>query len=122
MNLQIRLAWLSLSAALILTAVTACTKPTPTSSTESTQVAAGRQVFVINCSSCHNINPNLDGTLGPAIAGSPRALVAARVLRQAYPPGYKPKRATHLMRPLPWLAPEIDDLTAFLQAAKEEQK
>jgi mono/diheme cytochrome c family protein len=94
-------AWLPRFAALVLTGMTACAKPAPPSVAESPQVAAGRQVFVINCSSCHNINPTLDGSLGPAIAGSPRALVAARVLHQAYPPGYKPKRVTHLMRPLP---------------------
>ena len=114
--------WWVYCGALILTALTACTKPTPTSSGESSPVAAGRRVFVINCSSCHNINPNLNGSLGPAIAGSPRALVAARVLHQAYPPGYKPKRATHLMRPLPWLAPEIDDLTAYLTAAQKARR
>ena len=75
-----------------------------------------------NCASCHNTNPNHDGSSGPAIAGSPRELVEARVLHQSYPPGYKPKRTTHLMRKLPWLAPRIDDLTAFLAAAKRADK
>jgi mono/diheme cytochrome c family protein len=79
-------------------------------------VAEGRRVYVINCSSCHNLNPNLNGSIGPAIAGSSRALIAARVLHQSYPAGYKPERASHLMHPLPWLAPEIDDLTAYLAA------
>ncbi len=46
----------------------------------------------------------------------------ARVLHQSYPPGYKPKRTTHLMRALPWLAPEIDNITAFLADAKQNQK
>ncbi|HVN90114.1 MAG TPA: cytochrome c [Candidatus Binataceae bacterium] len=102
---------------MLLVLLFGCAKaPTP-----STPVEAGRQDFLINCSSCHNINPNLDGSLGPAIAGSPRALVEARVLHQAYPPGYKPKRDTHLMRALPWLAPEIDNITAFLAAAKQNQ-
>ena len=71
-----------------------------------------------NCALCHNTNPNLPGSLGPPIAGSPRELVEARVLHRSYPAGYKPRRTTHLMRPLPWLAPKIDDLTAFLDYAK----
>lgn len=96
-----------------------CAKPSTT--TDSAAVADGRQAFLANCSSCHNINPNLDGSLGPAIAGSPRALVEARVLHQAYPPGYHPKRSSHLMRALPWLAPKIDDLAAFLAATKQDQ-
>ena len=100
-------------------ALGACAKPATT--TELTQVAEGRQVFIVNCSSCHNINPNLDGAVGPAIAGSSRALVEARVLHQSYPPGYKPKRPTRLMRALPWLAPQIDDLTAFLQGAQQQK-
>jgi mono/diheme cytochrome c family protein len=109
-------------AALILLAVCACSRPTSAPSTESPQVVEGRQVFIENCSSCHNINPNLDGSLGPAIAGSPRALIEDRVLHAAYPAGYHPKRATHLMRPLPWLGPEIGDLTAYLDAAHRVQK
>ncbi len=36
------------------------------------------------------------------------------MLHSSYPPGYTPKRTTHLMQPMPWLAPKIDDLTAFL--------
>ncbi len=76
--------------------------------------SSGRQVFIANCASCHNTDPSLPGSLGPPIAGSPRALVEARVLHSSYPPGYTPKRTTHLMQPMPWLAPKIDDLTAFL--------
>jgi hypothetical protein len=40
------------------------------------------------------------------------------VLHLSYPPGYTPKRGTHLMRAIPTLAPEIDNLVAFLDAAK----
>jgi hypothetical protein len=37
-----------------------------------------------------------------------------------YPPGYKPKRTTHQMRPLPWLGDHIGDLTAYLDAAENQ--
>lgn len=83
-------------------------------------VEKGRVLYTTNCAVCHNANPNLPGTLGPPIAGSSRELVAARVLHAAYPPGYKPKRTSHVMQPLPWLAPNIDALTAFLDAAAKQ--
>jgi mono/diheme cytochrome c family protein len=79
----------------------------------------GRRVYASNCIACHNMNPAIVGALGPEIAGSPRALVETRVLRAEYPPGYKPKRDTKLMIPLPHLANEIDALTAYLAKAKE---
>lgn len=83
-------------------------------------IERGRVLYATNCAVCHNANPNLSGSLGPPIAGAPRALVEARVLHAAYPPGYKPKRTSHVMQPLPWLAPNIDQLTAFLDAAARE--
>ncbi len=67
-----------------------------------------------NCIGCHHINPEIEGPLGPPIAGSSRELIEARVLRAEYPPGYRPKRDTRLMVPLPYLAPEIAALAAYL--------
>ncbi|HVA82015.1 MAG TPA: cytochrome c [Candidatus Binataceae bacterium] len=75
----------------------------------------GRLVYMTNCIICHNADPSLPGTQGPAIAGSSQALVAARVLHLAYPPGYQPKRRTHAMRAFPHMTPQqIGDLTVFL--------
>ena len=70
-----------------------------------------------NCVVCHNPDPNVPGSQGPAIAGSSRELVEARVLHLSYPPGYKPKRTTHAMRASPQLAGHIDEITAFLAEA-----
>jgi mono/diheme cytochrome c family protein len=97
-------------------AVSACQHKQPTASER------GRQVYMATCIACHNRDPKLPGSVGPAIAGSSRELVEDRVLHLTYPPGYKPKQPTHKMRALPQLAPYIDDLTAFLdQAANEKQ-
>lgn len=74
----------------------------------------GQRVYLANCTACHHIDPTLNGTLGPAIAGSSRALISARVLGGKYPPGYTPKRDSQLMQPLPYLRDEIDDLAAYL--------
>lgn len=86
-----------------------------------TPVERGHIIYNANCVVCHNRDPNLPGSQGPPIAGSSRALVEARVLHLAYPPGYKPKRDTQAMRAIPTLAPEIGNLVAFLAAAKKPE-
>jgi mono/diheme cytochrome c family protein len=75
----------------------------------------GKKVYFANCIACHSADPSKDGTLGPAIKGSSKELIEARVLRAEYPPGYKPKRETKLMVALPHLKDAIDDLAAFLE-------
>ncbi len=76
----------------------------------------GRQVYLAQCSTaCHSSDPSKDGPLGPAVKGSSRELLEARVLRAAYPPGYTPKRGTAVMQPMPQLAPAVDDLAAYLK-------
>ncbi len=80
-------------------------------------VKRGRAVYAANCTACHAHDPCRDGNLGPAIAGSSRELLEARVLHGTYPPGYAPKRDTKAMIPLPHLEGEIDALAAYLGAA-----
>ena len=77
--------------------------------------AKGKQVYMTNCIACHNVDPSKKGALGPEIKGSSKALVTARVLSGKYPKGYKPKRATKLMPPMPHLKGNIADLAAFLK-------
>ena len=74
----------------------------------------GRQIYFAQCAVCHNVEPVKDGPIGPAIKGSPQALLEAKVLRASYPPGYAPKRNTSLMPAQPHLEPDIPDLAAFL--------
>ena len=78
----------------------------------------GKQVY-INCIACHGADPTRDGPVGPAIAGASRELIEARVLRGEYPSGYSPKRDTAQMPPMPYLAPRIDDLAAYLREVAE---
>ena len=77
-------------------------------------------VYMTNCIVCHNPNPNLPGTQGPAIAGASQVLLEARMLHLAYPPGYVPQRTTHAMRAFPLLKNRISDLATFLAAAKQQ--
>lgn len=76
----------------------------------------GRKVYLANCTACHNTDPSQDGTLGPAVAGSSRELLEARVVHGRYPEGYAPKRPGAQMPKLPHLAPAVGDLAAFLAA------
>jgi mono/diheme cytochrome c family protein len=101
--------------AIAIVSAGACSKPGPQTA-ESKAITNGRKLYAANCASCHNpTNPNLPGSVGPPIAGAPQDLIADRVLHRSYPPGYKPKRNTHLMKEMPWLAPNIGDLAAFLE-------
>ena len=76
--------------------------------------AKGQEIFNAICQACHGPDPHVDGALGPAIAGSSRALLEARVLHAQYPPGYTPKRTTTMMPPFPQYKDNIDDIAAFL--------
>ena len=58
----------------------------------SPEAERGRQAYLAHCSSCHSADPAQNGPLGPAVEGSSRELLEARVLRGVYPPGYTPKR------------------------------
>ena len=106
-----------------------CTKSQPTtpasgaaaespSVIEEKLVAHGKSVYQTYCISCHNLNPTLDGAVGPALAGSSRELVEARILHGTYPDGYKPKRMTGVMPQFPQLKDEVAALAAFLGSVK----
>jgi mono/diheme cytochrome c family protein len=82
--------------------------------TRAGDVERGRRLYLANCIACHNTDPTKPGPVGPAIAGSSRELVEARVLHAAYPPGYTPKRSSNVMPPLPHLAAAVPDIAAYL--------
>jgi mono/diheme cytochrome c family protein len=77
-------------------------------------VARGRAVYLANCVACHATDPAREGGVGPAIAGSSRELLEARLLRGEYPPGYVPKRTSGAMPKFVHLERDIDALHAFL--------
>ena len=79
--------------------------------------ARGRQVYLSLCTACHNADATKDGSAAPAVAGSSRELLEAKLMRGEYPPGYEPKRTSGIMPPFPQLEDEIDALAAFLAPA-----
>ena len=81
----------------------------------SPEAERGRHVYTAQCTSCHSADPTKDGPLGPAVSGASRDLLEARLLRGVYPPGYKPKRPSGVMQPMPHLAGSLGDLAAYLR-------
>jgi mono/diheme cytochrome c family protein len=77
--------------------------------------AKGKQIYMTTCIACHNADPSKPGAIGPEVKGSSKALISARVLTATYPKGYKAKRPTKMMPPMPHLKANIDDLAAFLK-------
>ncbi len=94
----------------------ACSKQNET--TLSPLEERGRLVYNTNCLSCHNSDPQKPGALGPEVSGASLELLSARILHQSYPPGYKPKRDTHLMPVLPFVEKDLPAIHAYLNSVK----
>ena len=82
-------------------------------------VARGEKIYRNICVVCHNADPNEPGSIGPAIAGASRELLEARLLHGEYPPGYTPQRTTQQMPRFEFLAPNIDDIAAYLASQRK---
>lgn len=74
----------------------------------------GRTAYFSRCIACHNLDPHKPGSLGPEIHGSSLELLRFRVLEGKYPPGYKPKRETHLMAPIKDAEKDLEAIHVFL--------
>lgn len=103
--------------ALVLTLVSfaACSKESKDASAKNPDAERGRAVYLANCVACHNNDPSRDGPIGPAIKGSSKELLQARVLSTSYPPNYKPKRPTQVMPQFPFLKDDVPYLAAYLR-------
>jgi mono/diheme cytochrome c family protein len=98
--------------ALIAIALTACSGESDESADPT--VARGEMIYRNICTVCHNADPSLDGSIGPAIANSSRELLEAKLLRGEYPSGHTPKRDTQQMPRFEYLEPNLGEIAAFL--------
>lgn len=96
-----------------------CGEDSKTPSAGDGDASRGKQVYLAQCIACHNPDPSKPGALAPAVKGASRELLEARVVSGSYPPGYKPKRETSVMKPMPHLASAVPDLAAFLEVARK---
>ena len=82
---------------------------------QSAAAQRGRQIYLAQCTQCHNPDPVQPGAVGPPIKGSSKDLLEAKLLRGNYPPGHTPKRPTAIMPQQPAVAPDIPALAEFLK-------
>lgn len=103
--------------------VSACTKKAGTEKVSESSnaqesmkdlIEKGRQVYAINCTACHAVDPKKEGALGPAVQGASFELLEKRIVDGTYPENYKPKRPTKIMQPLPFLKKDLKALHAYL--------
>ena len=80
----------------------------------------GKSIYYANCIACHNPDPRLDGSTGPAISESSFELIEKRVLSRTYPEGYKPKRTSEIMPEFEGLKDDIDELHAYLNSFNQK--
>jgi mono/diheme cytochrome c family protein len=100
--------------------LTGCQKNESTKASALTPLESrGKAVYLTNCIACHNPDPRIDGSIGPAVAFSSLALLEARVLTRSYPPGYTPKRKSEMMPDFPQLKDDIPGLHAYLNSFKK---
>lgn len=100
----------------------ACTKKAPvdlSAMTPEQQIERGRLIYAQNCIACHNINPKLDGAVGPAVPTNNPELIHSKVLLGKYPEGYKPSRPTTVMPPMPQMEKEMLVLQAYISSLGE---
>lgn len=74
----------------------------------------GKGIYMANCIACHNVNPKLDGAVGPSVANSSYELLEAR-MKGEYPSGYAPKRQSQAMTRFTFTAEQLKALEEFLK-------
>lgn len=93
-------------------------KPKP----QSFDLEKGKRLYLSNCISCHNKDPNKNGALGPEVADAPIEIMTAKIMTGRYPEvlpeGFVPKRSSKIMKPIPKLKDDIQDIYAWVQSVK----
>lgn len=106
---------------IVLWISSACTpkgRPEDSNSNPQSLAERGKSIYATSCTACHNMDPRLDGSVGPSVAGASKELIERRVVYGDYPPNYEPKRKSRLMVALPHLKSEVDAISAYLNSIK----
>ena len=93
--------------------LSACTSKMPAQIPQD-PLQKGHLLYQARCTSCHNANPKIAGSLGPALQGTSLEVLKAKTKEGAYPLDYTPKRKTHLMPKQSLSDEEIQALFGYL--------
>jgi mono/diheme cytochrome c family protein len=84
----------------------------------------GRRLYISNCISCHNKDPNIKGAIGPELMDAPIEVMTSKIMTGGYPnplpKGFTPKRKTKAMRKMPKLEKDIPAIYAWIQSMKKK--
>lgn len=85
-------------------------------------IAEGKSVYMANCITCHNKDPNSKGPIGPELKDTPLEVMIVKVRTGRYPvvlpSGFVPKRKTKQMKKLPHLEDKVQAIHAWIQSMK----
>lgn len=92
---------------------------------DSAAIDKGRRLYLSNCISCHNKDPNIKGSIGPEITDAPLEVMTSKVMTGKYPEvlpkGFVPKRKSRAMRALPKLKDDVPAIWAYVQSVKKKK-
>lgn len=84
----------------------------------------GRRLYLSNCISCHNRDPNMKGAVGPEMVDAPIEVMTSKVMTGKYPDplpaGFVPKRKTKAMLKIVKLEKDIPSIHAWVQSQKKK--
>ena len=90
--------------------------------TQAELIEQGKRLYISNCISCHNKDPNLKGPLGPELVDAPLEIIVSKVMTGLFPEklpkGYTPKRSSKIMKAIPKLKDDIPAIYAWVQSMK----
>jgi mono/diheme cytochrome c family protein len=90
---------------------------------EEVNIEKGKTLFMSNCISCHNKDPNIKGAIGPELTDAPLEVMMVKVKTGRYPDvlpaGFVPKRKTKQMRKFPNLEKDVPSIHAWIQSVKK---
>jgi mono/diheme cytochrome c family protein len=88
-------------------------------------IQKGQRIYLTQCTSCHNRDPNKKGGVGPELTDSTLEVMQIKVITGRYPEklpaGFTPKRSTKAMKAFPALKNDVSAIYAFIQSVKNKK-
>jgi mono/diheme cytochrome c family protein len=88
-------------------------------------IQKGQRIYLTQCTSCHNRDPNKKGGVGPELIDTPLEVMQAKVVTGRYPEklpaGFTPKRTTKAMKAFPALKNDVSAIYAYIISIKNKK-